>query len=234
MLEVAGLRAGYGPIEVLRGPSLRVGSGELVALLGASGAGKTTLLRTVSGLVRSTGGTVVLVDEDITNAPPHHISRLGLVHVPEGRRLFPRMTVQENLDLGAMPGEPMRRRDVTRGEVFARFPVLADRRRQLAGTLSGGEQQQLAIGRGLMGRPRLLVLDEPTLGLAPLLAAQIIDRIAALRGDGLTVLVVSQEVASVLEIADRAYVLENGPIVLEGTAADLVRRDEVRAAYLGM
>ncbi len=234
MLEVAGLRAGYGPIEVLRGPSLRVASGELVALLGANGAGKTTLLRTVSGLVRSAGGTVVLAGEDITDAPAHRISRRGLVHVPEGRRLFARMTVQENLDLGAMPGEPLRRRDVTRSEVFARFPVLADRRRQLAGTLSGGEQQQLAIGRGLMGRPRLLVLDEPTLGLAPLLAAQIIDAIAALHRDGLTVLVVSQEVAGVLGIADRAYVLENGSIALEGSAADLVQRDEVRAAYLGM
>jgi branched-chain amino acid transport system ATP-binding protein len=234
MLRVEDLSASYGPVEVLHGVGIEVVEGELVALLGANGAGKTTLLRTVSGLMPVGRGRIVLGGEDVTDLPPHRRCEQGVIQVPEGRKLFPRMTVSQNLELGARPGAPRRRRKGTMQELFARFPVLADRRGQLAGTLSGGEQQQLAIARGLMGLPRALLLDEPTLGLAPVLAEEILEIVASLHQDGMTVLLVSQEVVGALEIADRAYVLESGDVAMTGTAAELLSRDDIRGAYLGL
>lgn len=234
MLSVEDLRAGYGRLEVLHGVSLEVRDGELVSVLGANGAGKSTLLRAISHLTPPTDGRITFGGETIAGEEPHDICRRGLIQVPEGRRLFPQMTVEENLRLGAMPGEPMRRRDETLAEVHDRFPVLAERRRQLAGTLSGGEQQQLAFGRALMGRPRMLLLDEPTQGLAPVLAAEVLEEVASMRAEGLTILLVSQEVVSALEIADRAYVLENGAVVLAGDADELAADEDMRTAYLGL
>lgn len=234
MLQIGDLRAGYDEVDVLHGVDLEVRDGEFVAVLGANGAGKTTLLRVVSGLLAPTGGRIELDGDDLTRTEPHERCRRGIVQVPEGRKLFPAMTVAENLELGAMPGGPMQRRDTTINEVYERFPVLADRRAQLAGTLSGGEQQQLAIGRALMGLPRILLLDEPTQGLAPVLADDVLEAVAGLHGDGLTVLLVSQEVVAALDIADRGYVLENGSVALSGGAAELAARDEIRSAYLGL
>lgn len=234
MLQVEGIRASYGLIEVLHGVGLEVHDGELVAVLGANGAGKTTLLGAISGLLAVDDGTVRVAGQDVTRQPSHDRFQRGLIHVPEGRKLFPQMSVHENLELGAPPGPPRAHRAATLVEVYARFPVLADRRKQLAGTLSGGEQQQLAIGRGLMGLPRVLLLDEPTLGLAPVLADEILQIVVDLHADGMTVLLVSQEVIGALEISDRAYVLENGNVVLAGDAAELAGRDDIRSAYLGL
>jgi branched-chain amino acid transport system ATP-binding protein len=234
MLTVEDVRAGYDRTEVLHGVSLEVNAGELVTVLGANGAGKTTLLRTISHLTPPRGGRITFDGEDITGLSPHGICRRGLIQVPEGRKLFPLMTIDENLQLGAMPGAPRARRTQTLEQVRERFPMLADRRRQLAGTLSGGEQQQLALGRALMGLPRMLLLDEPTQGLAPVLASGVLEAVADLRASGLTVLLVSQEVASALDIADRAYVLETGSVVLAGTAEELAADENLRAAYLGM
>lgn len=234
MLAVTDLQAGYGQTEVLHGIEIHVDEGELVTVLGANGAGKTTLLRVISGLLEPTGGTVLLEGDDLTGTASHERCRRGLVQVPEGRKLFPAMSAEENLRLGAMPGDPMRHRDDTIEQVYGRFPVLADRRDQLAGTLSGGEQQQLAIGRALMGLPRILLLDEPTQGLAPVLADDVLETVAELHHDGLTVLLVSQEVSASLEIADRAYVFENGTVAMEGPATEIAARDDVRRAYLGL
>lgn len=234
MLTVDSINLSYGEVRVLRGASLEVQEGELVAVLGANGAGKTTLMKVISGLLSPQSGMIAFEGRRIVAVPPHEICRRGLLHVPEGRKLFPKMTVRENLRLGAMPGEPRRRSRETLAEVFDRFPVLRERARQTAGTLSGGEQQQLAIARALMGRPRLLLLDEPTLGLSPVLAASILETISELHSAGTTVLVVSQEVIAALEIADRAYVLENGSVSLEGKSADLMGDDRVRSAYLGL
>lgn len=234
MLTVADVHAGYEQTEVLHGIDIEVGEGELVTVLGANGAGKTTLLRVISGLLEPTKGEVRLEGEDLTGAQPHERCRRGLVQVPEGRKLFPAMSVEENLRLGAMPGDAMQRGDETITQVYDRFPVLADRAKQLAGTLSGGEQQQLAIGRALMGLPRILLLDEPTQGLAPVLADDVLETVSELHGDGLTVLLVSQEVAASLDISDRAYVFENGTVAMAGSAAEIAARDDVREAYLGL
>jgi branched-chain amino acid transport system ATP-binding protein len=234
VLSLVRLRAGYGDVEVLRGVSLEVGPGEVAALVGANGAGKTTTLRAISGLLRPTAGEIRFAGARIDARAAHEIVASGLSQVPEGRKIFPSLTVQENLDLGAyLPLAKARRRE-TREHVFALFPVLAERRRQTAGTLSGGEQQMLAIGRGLMGRPRLLMLDEPSLGLAPLVVDRIFEVIRAINAEGIPILLVEQNVPRSLALADRAFVLEQGRVVLAGPGRELLARDEIRQAYLGL
>jgi len=232
-LAVESLDVYYGSVHALKGVSIRVEAGEIVTLIGANGAGKTTLLRTISGLVPSRSGRIVFEGKDITRVAPHEIVGLGISQSPEGRMVFANMSVQDNLELGAY-----RRRD--RGgiqqdqeQVFQLFPRLLERRRQLSGTLSGGEQQMLAMGRALMSRPRLLLLDEPSLGIAPLLVRDIFKTIAEINRRGTTVLLVEQNAHMALGIAKRGYVLETGRVVLEDESAKLAANDEVRAAYLG-
>jgi branched-chain amino acid transport system ATP-binding protein len=231
LLEIAGLRVRYGVVEALKGISLRVEEGEIVAVLGANGAGKTTTLRTISALLSPHAGTIVYDGRRIDGLAPHVIVGLGVSHAPEGRRIFPRMSVLENLKMGAY----RRRVDLAAdlGRVFDLFPELAERRNQPGGTLSGGEQQMLAIGRALMSRPRLLLLDEPSMGLAPMIVLRIFDIIAQIRAQSTTVLLVEQNAAQALRLADRGYVLETGSVVLSDTAAGLLGHDRVRAAYLG-
>jgi branched-chain amino acid transport system ATP-binding protein len=232
VLEVRSLRAGYGAIEVLRGVDLAVGAGEIVALLGSNGAGKSTLNNNVSGLYRPFGGTIAFDGQAIAGAPSMRIVEAGLVQVPEGRRVFPNLSVRENLELGSYRrGRSARARNLER--VLAVFPRLNERMTQLAGTLSGGEQQMLAIGRGLMSEPRLLILDEPSLGLSPLLVEEMFTLIGRLNRDGLAILLVEQNVVQSLAIAHRAYVLENGRIALSGAAAELAEHPELRKSYLG-
>lgn len=234
MLAVEGVSFSYDGMLALDGLSLEVAEGELVALLGSNGAGKTTLMRVISGLGTPQAGRVTFDATDITGMPAHRIARSGLVHVPEGRKLFPQMTVRETLALGVMPGRGRAQRSGLLAGIFERFPRLGQRQGQLAGTLSGGEQQLLAIGRALMAEPRMLLLDEPTLGLAPALAEEILGVVASLGSGGLTVLVVSQEVVGALDIADRAYVMEHGSVVRSGPASELADDDEMRRAYLGL
>ncbi len=233
MLEVRDLRAGYGQVQVLHGVDLDVAEGEIVALLGSNGAGKSTLNNNVSGIFRPFGGSIRLSGEDVTAATPEHMVDLGVIQVPEGRRIFPNMTVRENLELGSY-----RRAKARRSENLARvaeiFPHLAQRFGQLAGTLSGGEQQMLAIGRSLMAEPRLLILDEPSLGLSPILVEEMFALIRRLHEQGLAILLVEQNVFQSLEIADRAYVLENGAIVLSGAPAELIEDAGLKKSYLGM
>ena len=233
MLAVEGLRAGYGRIEVLHDVSLSVEEGEIVTLIGANGAGKTTLLRTISGLVPARSGRVVLEGRDITRVPPHEIVGLGLSQAPEGRMVFANLSVEDNLELGAYRrrDKPEIRKD--REAMYQLFPRLLERRRQLSGTLSGGEQQMLAIARALMSRPRVLLLDEPSLGIAPLLVRDIFRNIAEINRRGVTVLLVEQNAHMALSVARRGYVLETGRVVLEDEAAKLAANDEVKAAYLG-
>jgi branched-chain amino acid transport system ATP-binding protein len=233
LLEIAALRAGYGSAEVLRGVDLEVHAGEIVALLGSNGAGKTTLNNVISGLVRARAGAIRFAGEDIANQPPDFIVARGLIQVPEGRRVFPTLTVRENLELGSYRRARIRRA-VNLERVCAIFPRLRERRNQLAGTLSGGEQQMLALGRALMAEPRLLILDEPSLGLSPLLVEEMFGLIAQLHDDGCTVLVVEQNVIQSLSIADRAYVLENGEVTLSGPAAGLLDNAELKRSYLGL
>ncbi len=232
LLDVRSLVTAYGSIEALHGVSFRVEEGEIVALLGANGAGKTTALRTISGLLRPRSGEVRFADERIDTRPAHEIVRLGLTQVPEGRWIFTLMTVDENLRLGAYAEARVPQEALDR--VFALFPRLAERRGQLAGTLSGGEQQMLAMARALMTRPRLLLLDEPSMGLAPLLVHAIFQTIAAINREGTTVLLVEQNANAALRLARRAYVLENGRIALEGSGAELANNDAVRRTYLGV
>jgi branched-chain amino acid transport system ATP-binding protein len=231
LLELADVHVRYGAVPALRGVSLEVHPGEIVALLGANGAGKTTTLRTVSGLVHAVRGKVRLAGEDISQQPPHRVVSLGVCHVPEGRRIFPQMSVQENLEIGAYLRHGALQTDLDR--VFSLFPALAERRRQPGGTLSGGEQQMLAIGRALMSQPRLLLLDEPSMGLAPLVVEAIFQIIEQIRSAGTTILLVEQNAAQALQLADRGYVLENGSVVMADRAAALLSDDRVRAAYLG-
>jgi branched-chain amino acid transport system ATP-binding protein len=231
MLSVSGLHASYGPIEALHGVDLDVAAGEIVTLIGANGAGKTTLLMTICGKPRAARGRVILDGADITELPTFEIVRRGLAQVPEGRRIFPRLSVMENLQLGASVAAPEHfAADLDR--VFALFPILRERRTQRGGTLSGGEQQMLAIARALMSRPRLLLLDEPSLGLAPLVVKQIFEVIRAINRDGVTVLLVEQNAYHALRLAHRGYVMQNGRIVLAGTGAELLANPEIRAAYL--
>jgi len=233
LLQIEGLASGYGRVEVLRGVDLEVRSGETVALLGSNGAGKSTLNNTVSGLVSAWRGTVRFDGRDITRARSREVVQAGLIQVPEGRRVFPNLSVLENLELGAY-ARARERRGANVERVYATFPRLAERRTQAAGTLSGGEQQMLAIGRGLMAEPRLLILDEPSLGLSPLLVEELFALIARLHAQGLAILLVEQNVAQSLAIAARAYVMENGAIRFAGTPADLLSTDELKQAYLGM
>ena len=232
MLEVRGVATFYGAIQALHGVDLDVGKGEVVTLIGANGAGKSTLLMTICGSPKARSGSIKLEGEEISGLPTHEIVRRGVAQVPEGRRIFPRMTVYENLQMGAIITDPAHfQSDVDR--VFAMFPRLAERREQRGGTLSGGEQQMLAIGRALMSRPRLLLLDEPSLGLAPLIVRQIFDAIARIaREEGVTIFLVEQNAFHALRLADRGYVLVNGRVRLSGTGKELLANQEVRAAYL--
>jgi branched-chain amino acid transport system ATP-binding protein len=233
LLTLDALEAGYGETEVLHGVSLTVAEGEIVALLGANGAGKTTTLMAISGLVNVSQGTIGFQGEAISGWSPERIVRRGISHVPEGRRMLPRLTVMENLELGAYLQRDRAAFDEDLQRVFTLFPVLAQRRRQLAGTLSGGEQQMLAMGRGLMARPKLLLLDEPSLGLAPKLVEAIFQTIKQINEEGVTLLLVEQNAYLTLQIAHRGYVLETGRVVLTDTAAGLARNPRVKSAYLG-
>src|SRR5499425_2586065 len=232
MLKVESLDVAYGEIRALKGVGLDVGQGEIVTILGNNGAGKTTTLKTISGLLHPSRGTITLEEQSLVDVPPHAIVSRGVAHVPEGRRIFNRLTVRENLMMGAyLRHDGGVSTDLDR--VFALFPRLHERITQVAGTLSGGEQQMLAIGRALMAQPKVLLLDEPSMGLAPVLVEQIFDTIAAVNRQGTTILLVEQNAAMALSIATRGYVLETGSIVLSGTAAELSENAEVRRAYLG-
>ena len=233
LLSVRGLRSGYGAVEVLRGIDLDVRPGEIVALLGSNGAGKTTFNQTVSALVPARAGSIAFEGRDITRSHYRDVVAHGLLHVPEGRKIFPNLSVQENLELGSF-ARARERRAANLERVYAIFPRLMERSTQLAGTMSGGEQQMLAIGRGLMGEPRLLILDEPSLGLSPLLVEELFGLIGRLHAQGLAILLVEQNVAQSLEIAQRAYVLENGSVQFSGTSAELLATDRLRQAYLGV
>jgi branched-chain amino acid transport system ATP-binding protein len=233
LLTLQGLRAGYGAVEVLRGIDLHIDPGELVALLGSNGAGKTTLNAVVSGLIPTWSGQVWFDGQDLTGAHYRRVVQAGLIQVPEGRKVFPNLSVLENLELGAFTRARARRSE-NLARVFYTFPRLRERQTQLAGTMSGGEQQMLAIGRGLMAEPQLLILDEPSLGLSPLLVEEMFALIAQLRASGLAILLVEQNVGQSLEIADRAYVMENGHIRFSGTASELLASDTLRQAYLGV
>ena len=231
MLDVSDVEVRYGAIRALKGISFTVNEGEIVALLGANGAGKTTTQKTVSGMLRPSLGSITFEGNRIDGIPAHDLVKLGICHVPEGRHVFPRMTVAENLDMGAYRFKTVDQKDLE--NVLTLFPRLKERLKQLAGTLSGGEQQMLAIGRALMGKPRLLLLDEPSMGLAPLIVAQIFDIVREINSRGMTVLLVEQNAAQALGLANRGYVLETGEIVLSGTGQELLADDRVRAAYLG-
>ena len=232
LLEVKDLSVYYGVINALKGVSFEVNEGEIVTLIGANGAGKSTILKTVSGLLRSKTGSINFLDKNISSVAPHKIVKQGLAHVPEGRRIFLQMSVEENLEMGAFTqGGKGVDEDLER--VYEQFPRLKERRKQTAGTLSGGEQQMLAMGRALMSRPKLLMLDEPSMGLAPILVEQIFEIIKSLHDAGTTILLVEQNAQMALSVADRAYVLETGTITLSGTGEELIRSDEIRKAYLG-
>lgn len=233
MLEVRDLRAGYGAAEILRGIDMHVRAGDIVAVLGANGAGKTTLNKALSGVVAARSGEIRFEGARIDRAPASAIVAAGLIHVPEGRKIFPTLTVLENLELGSYR-RARARRGANLDRAFATFPRLRERAGQLAGTLSGGEQQMLAIGRGLMAEPRLLILDEPSLGLSPLLVAEIFDLIRALNRDGLPVMLVEQNVVQSLEIATRVYILDNGTVSIVGTAEEVRQNPALRRAYLGL
>ena len=233
LLQLDDVHAGYGPIDVLKGINVTVGEGEIVAVLGANGAGKSTTLMTISGINRCRKGRVVFQGEPIQNQPAHEIVRRGISQVPEGRRIFPRLTVRENLEMGAF-----QRGDATAftddlDKVFASFPILKERQTQLGGTLSGGEQQMLAISRALMARPKLLLLDEPSLGLAPMIVTKIFEIIREINQQGATILLVEQNANMALHVADRGYVLETGQIVLKDTAQNLISNEQVKKSYLG-
>ena len=233
MLKVTDLNVHYGAIHAIRGVSLEVNQGEIVSLIGANGAGKTTILHTITGLKKATSGAVELEGRNLLTTPPHQIVTLGMAHVPEGRHIFSQMTVQENLEMGAYIRSDRSGIQEDMADVFRRFPRLQERRSQLAGTLSGGEQQMLAIGRALMVRPRILLMDEPSMGLSPLLVKEIFSIIRELNATGMTVLLVEQNAKMALSIAHRAYVMETGTIVMSGNAADMLQDDQVRKAYLG-
>jgi branched-chain amino acid transport system ATP-binding protein len=234
LLRLEGIDAFYGDLQALADVSFEVRDTEIVALVGANAAGKSTTLRVISGLVAPRRGRVLLNDEDLTRVPAHQRVDRGIVQIPEGRHLFPFMTVAENLLLGAHAGRARGERDRTLAHVYGLFPVLGERRTQLAGSLSGGEQQMCAIGRALMARPRILMLDEPTLGLAPVLVARIFETVRAINGQGVTVLLVEQNVRQALTLAHRACVLESGRLVLEGQGRDLLADDRLKRAYLGL
>ncbi|MGA8753510.1 ABC transporter ATP-binding protein [Candidatus Deferrimicrobium sp.] len=234
MLDLKDVHVNYGSVPALRGVSLHVEAGKIVALIGANGAGKTTTLRSVQGLVRPSSGSIWMDGKEITRAAPHRIVAGGISHCPEGRQVFPSMTVLENLELGAVSLADQAGIETQRQSVYDLFPRLHERRRQLAGSLSGGEQQMLAIGRALMAKPRVLLLDEPSMGLAPIVVENIFEMIRTINRRGVSILLVEQNAVLALEIAARGYVLENGRISLEGPAGDLAQNEHVQEAYLGV
>ena len=234
MLQVRNISTFYGKIQALWDVSLEINKGEIVVLVGANGAGKTTLLNTISGIIRPVSGRVEFIGKRIDGQPVAHIVEQGISHVPQGGKLFPDMTVHENLEMGAYLSHAWKQKEETLKYVYQIFPILKEREKQIVMTLSGGEKQMVAIGRGIMSRPKLCIFDEPSYGLAPLLVLEIFRVIKSLREHGITVLTVEQNVKQSLEMADRAYVLENGRIVLEGESRDLLQNDYVRKAYLGL
>jgi branched-chain amino acid transport system ATP-binding protein len=234
VLTLSAVSASYGSVPAIGDISIDIGEGEAVGLLGANGAGKSTTLRAISGLMRLTAGAITFLGTSIAALPPYKIAELGIAHVPEGRQVFPEMTVQENLEIGAYVPRAKAVRGQTLDLVFSIFPVLAERRRQLAGTMSGGEQQMLAVGRGLMLKPRLLMLDEPSLGLAPVMTDITFQKIQEIHAMGTAILLVEQNVARALTLVQRAYVLESGKIIMRGSSADLANNKQVQAAYLGI
>ena len=234
MLQLNAVDAGYGGFRALFGVSLEVRLGEAVGVIGPNGAGKTTLMRVISGLIQPRGGTITWDGTDLASVPPHRIVELGIAHVPENRRLFPRMTVEENLRMGAFIPSARARFAERLDVVYGLFPRMKERRNQLAGTMSGGEQQMCAIGRALMSSPKILLMDEPSAGLAPVIVQQVFELVRRIRESGLTVLIVEQNVQQVLRVVDRAYLLDAGSIRLSGTAAELAATDSVREAYLGI
>ena len=233
MLEIKDIEVYYGMIQAIKGISFEVNEGEVIALIGANGAGKTTTLHTITGLLTPKSGSIYFEGKDITKTPAHKIVSMGMAHVPEGRRVFADLTVYENLKMGAYTRKDKNEIAESLKMVYARFPRLEERKNQMAGTLSGGEQQMLAMGRALMSHPKIIVMDEPSMGLSPILVNEIFDIIQKVSADGTTVLLVEQNAKKALSIADRAYVLETGKIVLEGNAKDLMNDDSIKKAYLG-
>jgi branched-chain amino acid transport system ATP-binding protein len=234
VLELKSIDAGYGSFQALFGVSLEVRAGEAVGVIGPNGAGKTTLMRVISGMIRPRRGTIAMQGTNVLATPPHRIVSLGIAHVPENRRLFPRLSVEDNLKMGAFMPEARARHDERLEFVFNLFPRMKERRHQLAGTMSGGEQQMCAIGRALMSDPKLLLLDEPSAGLAPVVVQQVFELLARIRQSGLTVLIVEQNVQQVLHVVDRAYLLEAGTIRASGTSAEMLASDTIKQAYLGV
>jgi branched-chain amino acid transport system ATP-binding protein len=234
MLDVKKINTFYGKVQVLWDVSLKVIKKEIVAFIGANGAGKTTLINTISGLLRPASGSIKFLGKNIEGQAPHSIVERGICHIPEGRRLFPDMSVRENLEMGAYLRRAWKQKEETLEHVYELFPVLQERGGQLARTLSGGEQQMLAMGRGLMSRPKLCIIDEPSNGLAPLLVKEIFDIIEGLRDQGIAILLIEQNVRQTLEVADRAYVLENGRVILSGEGKKLLKKELIKKAYLGL
>lgn len=233
MLEIKDLQVYYGVIQAIKGISFNVEQGEVIALIGANGAGKTTILHTITGLVPATSGSITFEDKDLLKTPAHKIVSLGMAHVPEGRRIFASLSVLENLKLGAYTRTDKKEISATLEKVFSRFPRLEERKNQIAGTLSGGEQQMLAMGRALMSHPKIILMDEPSMGLSPIFVSEIFDIIKEISESGTTVLLVEQNAKKALSIANKAYVLETGNIVLSGDAKELMNNDSVKKAYLG-
>lgn len=233
LLKVTDLQVYYGVIQALKGISFEVNEGEIIALIGANGAGKTTTLHTVTGLLPAKSGSIEFAGKELTKTPPHKIVSMGMAHVPEGRRIFQELTVFQNLKLGAYSRKDKKEIAENLSKVFARFPRLEERKNQVAGTLSGGEQQMLAMGRALMSNPKIILLDEPSMGLSPLFVSEIFDIIKEINKSGTTVLLVEQNAKKALSIADRAYVLETGSIAMEGNAHDMLNNDDIKKAYLG-
>lgn len=233
LLEIKDLEVNYGVIKAIKGVSFDVNEGEIIALIGANGAGKTTILHTITGLIQAKKGSIVFDGKELTKTPPHKIVSMGMAHVPEGRRIFQQLSVLENLKLGAYTRKDKSETASTLKMVYERFPRLEERKNQVAGTLSGGEQQMLAMGRALMSKPRIILMDEPSMGLSPLLVSEIFDIIKVINESGTTVLLVEQNAKKALSIADRAYVLETGKITLSGDAKDLINDESVKKAYLG-
>lgn len=233
MLTISDLSVYYGVIQAIKGISFEVNEGEVIALIGANGAGKTTILHTITGLIAAKGGSIKFQDQELTKTPAHKIVEMGIAHVPEGRRIFSQLTVYENLKLGAFTRKDKDEIEASLKTVYQRFPRLKERKHQVAGTLSGGEQQMLAMGRALMSHPKIILMDEPSMGLSPILVSEIFDIIKSISESGTTVLLVEQNAKKALTIANRAYVLETGKIVLSGDAQDLIHDESVKKAYLG-
>lgn len=231
MLKLTNIHAGYGPVKALKGIDMAINKGEIVSLIGSNGAGKSTCLMTISGILKASSGSIMLGDTDIAGLEPHRIVQMGIIQVPEGRRIFPKLTVYENLQMGAFLG----RGDFTSSleKIYKLFPILDERQKQFGGTLSGGEQQMLAIGRALMSNPDILLLDEPSLGLAPIMVSKIFKTIQKISNEGITILLVEQNARAALKLSHRGYVLENGRITLSGNSSDLLHNEKVKHAYLG-